>query len=299
LGVLRDEDVAGRTITGGPSLDELHRQDFWREEREEQFPPGIEPPALDEAAGRLGGDDALDAMVRLYLAGDRALPLLRPLLEAEDQRAYEQAALLLGLLGDPAAVPALLEFLQQRNTRRFEYTLPQASSRPSVPLYWSAAILLGRFGEPRAVPAMLDLLKLPPLPAQYHAFRRTAYGDDMFRSTDECPPSLASFLIVALGRIGDARATEGVRPYLAVSSPIDINEENKDFEIAWGVQTNAAWALSRMGDNSGVPVLIELLEADQALVRDYAQRLLENMTGKRLGRQRSAWEHWWQSADSE
>ena len=97
-------------------------------------------------------------MVRLYLAGDEATARLRPLLKSEDTHAREEAAVLLGLLGDRSAVPALMGLLKDRNPRRFRYTLPGASSRPSVPLYWSAAILLGRFGEQAAVPLMVELL---------------------------------------------------------------------------------------------------------------------------------------------
>ena len=38
LGVLRQGDIAGLEVENAPSLDVLHRQDYWREERERQFP---------------------------------------------------------------------------------------------------------------------------------------------------------------------------------------------------------------------------------------------------------------------
>ena len=277
LGVLREEDVAGGTAAEGPSLEALHRQDFWREERRQQLPPPAdEPRSLDEEALRLGTEGALDAMVRLYLAGEEAAGWLRPLLESEDRRVREEAAVLLGLLGDRSAVPALIGFLEDRNTRRFEYTLPEASSRPSVPLYWTAAILLGRFREQAAVPLMLELLGSTP-PEDYGSFRRNAYGEDMFQGTDVCPPSLASFLLVSLGRIGDPKAADAVRPFLAVSAPVGIREENRDFEIAWGVPMHAAWALAQMGDDSGIPAVAQLLDADQALLRSRARELLQEL----------------------
>jgi NADPH-dependent 2,4-dienoyl-CoA reductase/sulfur reductase-like enzyme len=277
LGVLRSDDVAGRTVAGGPSLEVLHRQDFWREEREQQFPPSAGPtPSLEQAIGRLGTPEALDAMVQLYLAGEEAAPPLRSLLKSPNLPAREEAAILLGLAGDRAAVPALMGFLKNRNQRRFRYTLPEASSRPSVPLYWSAAILLGRFGERTAVPLMLDLLGSAS-PNAYGSFRREAYGDDMFRTTDECPPPLASFLIVALGRIGDPKAAPAVRPFLDVQAEVGIREENRDFEVAWAVRTNAAWALARMGDDSGIAALAELQRSDQSLLRAYAGRLLDEL----------------------
>ncbi len=319
LGVLRNTDVPGLAITDSPSLDKLHSQDFWREERELQFPSssGKSKPPLEDAVLQLGTDKALDGMVQLYLAGEEAIPLLRPLILPKNRRMdeevipelrpligsdnpeiKEEAAVLLGLLGDRSAVPALLEFIRERNTRQFEYKIPLASSRPSVPLYWSSVILLGRFQEKEAVPAMLDLLSLSPPPQELDTFRRSAYGDVMFESTITCPPPLTSFLIVALGRIGDPRAAEAIRPYLNVSDQVGIRDENKDFEISWGIQTNAAWALAQMGDQSGVPILIELLDAEQAEVRNYAEKLLERITGEKLGRDPQAWEKWWKDRES-
>ena len=137
-------------------------------------------------------------------------------------------------------------------------------------------ILLGRFGERAAVPLMLDLLGSTP-PDEYSSLRREAYGDDMFRTIDECPPPLASFLIVALGRIGDPNAAAAVRPFLGVSAEVGILEENRDFEIAWAVRINAAWALARMGDDSGIAALAELRSADQAILRSYARRMLDDL----------------------
>jgi HEAT repeat protein len=99
----------------------------------------------------------------------------------------------------------------------------------------------------------------------------------MFQTTDECPPPLASFLIVALGRIGDPNAAAAVRPFLGVSAVVGILEENRDFEIAWAVRINAAWALARMGDDSGITALAELQGADQAILRSYAGRLLDDI----------------------
>ena len=119
-------------------------------------------------------------MVQLYLAGEDALPLLRPLLGSENQRVQEEASVLLGLLGDRSSVPSLMKFFKDRNTRQFEFTLPQANSRPSVPLYWSSIILLGRFGERDAVPLMLDVLTSPPSPEDFSVLTRPSYGAIMF-----------------------------------------------------------------------------------------------------------------------
>jgi hypothetical protein len=47
-----------------------------------------------------------------------------------------------------------------------------------------------------------------------------------------------------------------------------------------------------LGDDSGLPVLVDLLEADQSRLRHYAQRLLEQATGQSLGKDRAAWQRW-------
>lgn len=296
-GVLRDKDVPNQFISEGPSEDVLHSQDFWREERELQFPTNAieKRVSLKELSKQLGTDNALEAMVKLYLEGEKSIVWLQPLVNSDNQKIREEAAVLLGLLGDRSAIPSLLEFLKERNVRRFEYKLPNASSRASTPLYWTSAILLGRFHEKQAVPLMLDILSSSPPPEELGMFNRATYGDDMFENTSSCPPPLVSFIIVALGRIGDPVAIDYIRPYLVVSNPVNIlKDENKDFEIAWGIQTNAAWALAQMGDKSGVPVLINLLDAKQAQLRKYARHLLEEITGVYLGTDSKVWNEWWE-----
>jgi HEAT repeat protein len=133
--------------------------------------------------------------------------------------------------------------------------------------------LLGRFQEKQAVPLMLALLADP----------------------DECPPMLASFTIVALGRIGDPRAVDVVRPYLNVADATPIADESMKFERQWAIRTAAARTLAALGDTSGVPALVELLDADQALLRNHAHRLLEEITGQEIERDRSDWEAWWRA----
>ena len=229
-------------------------------------------PRIDLAAmaQRLGGEQALDAMVELYLAGGDSVPHVLPLLQSENAAVRTEAALVLGMLGRQEAVPVLLERLAARDPRTFAFKLPDASNRPSVPVFWSAAILLGRLRAAEAAGPIRELIQDP----------------------DKCPPSLASFAIVALGQLGDRSAIGLIRPYLRVSKPVGLREENMRSDAQWGVQTNAARVLAQLGDHSGVPVLIGLLEADQSQLRSYAQRLLEEATGQRFGKDRRAWEDW-------
>ena len=278
LGVLRPNDAPQVTVDDAPTTEEMFRQDLWGDQRQRDEPhwAARRVRAPQQAVKHLGTDDALDAMVDLYLAGEAAAPVLRPLVETPNRAVREEAVLLLGMLGDRAAVPALLELLRQRNPRTFCFTLPEATSRPSVPLYWSAVILLGRFQDQQAVPLMLQLLADP----------------------DECPPMLASFTIVALGRIGDPSAVDTVRPYLDIADAVPVADESMQFERQWAIRTAAAQTLAALGDLSGIPVLIELLDADQALLRNYAHRLLEQLTGQCLERDRQVWQDWWESRGS-
>lgn len=231
---------------------------------------------LSATAARLGGARSLDAMVDLYLAGAPAAEHLEPLLKSDNTARRTEAALVLGMLGRREAGPVLLERLAARDPRTFAFSLPNGSSEPSVPVYWSAVILLGRMRVPQAAAPIRQLLADP----------------------QKCPPGLASFAIVALGRIGDRSAVPAIRPYLKVAKQLNLREENLQFETQWGVRTNAARVLAQLGDRSGVPVLIELLDADQSQLRNYAARLLGEITGQSLGRDRAAWEQWYRQRAS-
>ena len=230
--------------------------------------PRIDPTAT---AARLGTSDCLDAMVDLYLAGPASADALLPLLKADDVARRTEAALVLGMLGRSEAAGVLLERLQARDRRTFAFALPNASSIHSVPVYCSAAILLGRLHAQEAAGPIRNLLA----------------------DQKKCPPQVASFAIVALGRLGDRSAVDVIRPYLDVTRQVGVREENTQFESQWGVRTTAARTLARLGDESGVPLLIELLDADQARLRDYARRSLEEIAGQNYGKDRSAWQRWW------
>lgn len=293
-GVLRTRDVNHLSVGDSPSLDELHSQDLWRKERESRFPPdkeGVLMP-LEQAISMLGTEKALEAMTTLYLAGKESIPFLTPLLQSGNQLIREETAVLLGLMGERSAIPLLLTFLDERNTRRFEFQLAQASSRPSVPLYWTSVILLGRLKEKSAVPKLIKLLEDAPSPETLVTSMRKGYGSDMYTSTKECPPPLISFILVALGRIGDKSAADAIKPFLKVSMKPQISRENQDSEISWGIKTNAAVALAELGDLSGIPTLIELLGEEQALLKKYAQKQLETIAGKKLGEDPKVWNKW-------
>ena len=228
------------------------------------------PPNIAALAARLGTKQSLDAMVELYLAGERAVPVLKPILDSADAAARTEAALVLGMLRQRDSIPALLDVLARRDSQRFKFTLPNASSRPSVPAFHAAVILLGRMQAKEAAGPIAGLLRDPK----------------------QCPPELASFAITALAKIGDRAAVDAIKPYLDISEPAELWKENTDFELHWGIRTNAARALAKLGDDSGVPMLIGLLAADQALLRNHAQQLLEEISGCSFGKDRKAWKKW-------
>jgi ribulose 1,5-bisphosphate synthetase/thiazole synthase len=237
---------------------------------------------LREAAA--DGDPTPDAMRRLYLAGEASIPRLRTLLNSSDQAVRTDAALVLGMLGERAATAELLRILETRDRRTHAFQLKGCSWRPSLPAFQSSVILLGRFQEKRAVPELVELIDDP----------------------QKCSPYLASFVIVALGRIGNPDAAEAIRPFLRLldhRSPeerrqvrqLRFKNETNCFEILYGTPIHAARALAQLNDLSGIPVVAELLDSELALVRDHAQRLLQEITGQRLGRNREAWLQWWNS----
>lgn len=234
-------------------------------------------PALDlpGTAARLGGPRGHEAMVDLYRAGSAADPHLLPLLASDNVAQRTEAALVLGMHGRREAAPVLLASLQARDKRTYSFALPNANSEASVPVYCSAVILLGRMGWREAAGPIAEFLRKP----------------------DECPPNVASFAIVALGRLGDRSVVPVIRPYLNRAEPASLREENQRFESQWGIRTNAARTLAALGDRSGVPVLIELLAADQSRLRDYAQRLLEEIAGVSHGKDQAAWNAWWRSTN--
>jgi hypothetical protein len=84
------------------------------------------------------------------------------------------------------------------------------------------------------------------------------------------------------------------RPPMERSQITKVRHENEtnSFEMLYGTPMHAAWALVQLGDQSGVPVLVEFLDSDLSLVRTHAERLLQEITSQRLGTDKQAWRRW-------
>jgi flavin-dependent dehydrogenase len=232
-------------------------------------------------AGLLGTPRAREGMIELYLAADASVPVLRPLLKSRDPAVRAEAGITLGMLADPSAADALLECLQHRSDRRF-------GGRGSRPFHWAAVILLGRLREKRAVPLMVDLLG-----ELARRFGPDVAIDGASLRDVQLHMHLATYLIQALGRIADPSAAEAIRPFLQLRRVRGKVPPETMPALKWGPAVAAARALARMGDLAGVPTLIELLADDQALLRDHAQRVLEEITGQRFGKDSARWRDWW------
>jgi len=217
---------------------------------------------LAAAAKKLGTDKAQHGMTTLWLAGEKAVPVLRPLLGSDNADVRMDAAMTLGMLGDCESVRVLTECLRSRSPRFFGKPVP------GKPYYYGAIVLLGRLKVNDAVPLLVEVLK----------------------DRGKCPPDLAVFTIKALEKIGDPAAVEAIKPYLA--KPEKPGRETRPSH-RWALRVSAAKALANLGDDSGIPVLIEYLDDSQAFVRNYAERMLREITHQPFGKDKEAWRAWW------
>ncbi len=240
----------------------------------------------------LGTQNEAEAVAQLFMAGEDAVPHLLPLTDPEfeirdlqppetdkeqmpgikpDEKTVRyEAALLLGLQGRREAVPLLMDCIREKNTHRIGYEADPSSYHASKPLYYSAVELAGRMRVQEALPLLRELIVHP----------------------DRCPPDLATITIRAMERIGDPSAIERIKPYLKIYD----QSANEVFNptMQWGLRVQAARAMVKLGDNSGIPVLISYLDDEKALLRDYVYDLLLEHTGRDLPKDKDRWMKWWE-----
>jgi HEAT repeat protein len=208
------------------------------------------------AAGRSRLDEKLAALAEVRKApGDRkaAVPHLVEILKDEDAqpKAKGEAAVALGEIGDPAAVPALVAAIR-----------PEARDRDVMDANRHLADALGALRAREAVQVLKDLLAKSP-----DGFSQVAAVDALGRigdpaaietlvavaTGDGTEPFTARKALLALGRIGDARAGPAVLRML--------------FEERPGVSffPEAAFAAVQIGRPMAGPLLAVLEGKDAAL----------------------------------
>ncbi|MHC4599203.1 MAG: HEAT repeat domain-containing protein [Planctomycetota bacterium] len=155
------------------------------------------------------------------------------------------------------------------------------------------AYCLGRIGDPVAVDSLIEVLEEEP------------EFDVIVHAAD------------ALGRIGDPAAVDALKPLLKYFlEKEEYGREVGPFEVKTleskegTVRHAAAEALCRLGDNSGVDVLIEGLTKNGWLRRDAAVRLRQLTGGKvdfgffldmkkdELDKVQAKWAEWWKANEA-
>jgi HEAT repeat protein len=199
------------------------------------------PTVAESAAGALGGQ-AVRSAVEPLIASLKSWPTRRYV-----------AAWALGEIGDPGAIPALIGALGDRDVEVRKY----------------AARSLVKFGK-KATPALLKALADPSDLTRRYAVR--ALGE--IRDPESVPALLAmsgkvdrEVYLWALGRLGDRRGFETVAA--AVTDP------------GRNIRLTAIQALNDLGDERAIPLLNAALADPEWIVREWAARGLEGITGSR------------------
>jgi HEAT repeat protein len=148
------------------------------------------------------------------------------------------AALLLGILGDKRAVPALIEVTRDET------------------IDYQAAMSLGQIGDKRAIPALHDMLERcsnKPFPCLFAGYGLAMLGDKEglkvvidTLNDHQAHWTIRRHAIEALGKLRDKEAM----PYLITA----LKDEHPNIRVS------AAKALGEIGDVSALPALKEALE---------------------------------------
>lgn len=198
-----------------------------------------------------------------------------------------QAAKALGELGNPIAVEALTQALQDLVQREIDliesdgYEFNEFESNPINDATAAVVGALGKIGDPRAVDTMSRMLQaynqveggygysLSQTPEEiiFHLVTLVGRGDTVavepliqaFLTRPEKYPGIMETSAKALGKIGDGRAVDPLIEFLETASDLDNSSKSeKDTYIA------VITALGEIGDGRAVNALIEFLNVASA-----------------------------------
>ncbi len=254
--------------------------------------------ALEQLVGLLGeqGERTNDRVYSLILEiGKEAIPALLPAVSDSDRIKREYVIAALGNLKATTAIPVITEVLENaRFGRRY-----------------IAAWALGEIGGDAAVAPLIRVLGDPEIEVRKYATRsliklnRLAVTPliDFLRQARQ--PLAAAAAIRALGDIADQAAFEVLLQHLDSANRADVVTalgKLKDpravdalvavlHDPAWQVRMNAATALGPIGSKQQAAELETLLEDEVNVVREWAARSLEMMTGRRYTYRNEAGEY--------
>jgi HEAT repeat protein len=240
---------------------------------------------LVELLGEQGGRTNDRVYALLLELGDAAVPALLPRIEAKDRITREYVIAALGNLKATQAIPAIAAILaDQKLGRRYiaAWSLGEIGGESTI------APLIGALSDSdaevrkyatrslikqnrKAVEPLIEFLRQPQNPlAQACAVR--ALGDIADpRAFDVLLQQMTGpsrgEVVTALGKLKDPRMVQTLVSVLRDSD--------------WRVRMNAATALGPIGGELQAPQLEVLLEDEVNVVREWAARSLEMMTGRR------------------
>ncbi len=242
--------------------------------------------ALRELVGQFGHpdpDQALKAWEAVVKLGEPAEGELIAALRSGDRSVSEHAAGALGSLRSKNAVAPLIEALGRHDFRRYV-----------------AAWALGEIGEAQAIPALAAALGDPDVEVCKYATRAltkfgTAATPALLAALEGGSPRARRYAVRAIGEIRDRTAAEAL---LRQRGRVDEDVllwgvgrlgDPRGFDLLaaaalsreWQLRLAAIQALIDLGDARAVPLFTRALDDGEWIVREWAARGLESLTGQR------------------
>lgn len=216
--------------------------------------------------------------------GEAAVPSLLELARSEAAQPREYAVAALGTLKAQRAVPLIRAILADRQLER----------------RYVAAWALGEIGGTQSITALINALDDDNFEVRRRATRaliklHTPAVMPMLRKLPSAPPRATEAIIHALGDIADTRSLDALldlaegqhraAAFLALGKLRDPRAEAALIaglsDPAWEARMNAAMALGPLGRPAAVSDLRKALNDEVVVVREWAARSLEMITGQR------------------